>query len=711
MVSMLKNKYLFFYAFSIIFYFFQPKLLFSYSQNIDTITLATGSEKGVYYALGQGIAEVAKNSGLRINVISSQGSEENLYWLSKDKAQLCIAQSDTVYNAYNGLGGFKEKITNLQTIASLYTEAVHILVRNPLYIRKIEDFKGKRISIGPKGSGTESNALAILEAAGITSNEIQLLHLSFEDSITAINENRVDIVFFTSGHPSDVVKIIMQNKSAHFFELNPEILQRLIDTYPFFVITIIPPGIYPNQDEEVTTVGVAALLVSRNDLDSHLIYIITKLIFSNTSLIANYHRKALDISLKSAFEGVTIPIGDGAKQFYSEQGIYRKELYRKIMMNYAFPALLILVLVIAVINLKKIKFFFKTREIARVFVILILIWILGSIILFYSEHKINENYSRLYLAFWSALINWINFGSKEPFTYTGRVAAIAMLILGIGGITWFTGTIASIFVHKKLMGGKKMFEKLNNHYVIINWNDKAPGIIEQLLSPDIEKKPIVVITEQKESPIPLEYKYENVFHIGSSISESLLRKTNVHRAHSIIILADDLNSPDTADSKTILIILAVRKICDLEKGYVPIVAEILKPQKVELAEYAGVFGDGNVEIVSSEHFTQNLLAQVAVTPGLAKIYNDLLTFSKGTNEIYGCKIPPKFIGKTVNDLFKYIIALKDRNINIIPIAISSKGKIYINPSNSEVNFIEDGDTLFAICDTEADLRKLENFYI
>lgn len=679
----------------------------AYSETRDILTLAAGSEKGIYYVLGQNIAEVAKKSGLRINVLSSQGSQENLYWLSEDKAQLCIAQSNTVYNAYNGFGRFKEKITNLRAIASLYTEAVHILVRNPLYIRKIEDFKGKRISIGPEGSGTESTALAMLEAAGITSNEIQLLHLSFEDSIKAINENKVDIVFFTSGYPSDVVKIIMQNKSAYFFEPNADILRRLIDTCPFFVVTTIPPGTYRNQNEEITTIGVAALLVSRNDLDNHLIYIITKLIFSDTSSIVNYHKKSLDITLNSAFKGVAIPVNDGAMQFYNEKGVYRKALYGKIIMNYILPALLILVLVIAIINFKKIKFFFKKREIARVLVILILIWALGSIILYYSEHKINENYSHLPLAFWSGLINWISFGSKEPFTYTGRITAIIMVIIGIGGITWLTGTIASIFIHKKLMGEGRMIEKLENHCVIINWNDKGYGIIKQLHSSDSERRSILVVTDKKKSPLSLEYENEDILHIGGTINEALLKKAKVHRAHSITILANGLDNPDTADAKTIFSILAIRKICEIEKERVPIIAEILEPQKVELAEYAGVLGD--VEVVSSKYVTQNLLAQVTATPGLTKIYNDLLSFGKNTNEIYSCKIPSKFIGKKVSEFFEWVIALKNKNIDIIPIAISRKKKIYINPSNSEVSFIENGDTLFAICDNEDVLKKIESF--
>ena len=148
-------------------------------------------------------------------------------------------------------------------------------------------------------------------------------------------------------------------------------------------------------------------------------------------------------------------------------------------------------------------------------------------------------------------------------------------------------------------------------------------------------------------------------------------------------------------------------ICAEEKSkQVHIVAEILNPQKVKLADFAGVLGDGSVEIVSSQYMEQNLLAQVAVTPGVAEVYRDLLTFEKETSEIYGMKIPSKFTGKSFKEVLKFVLELRDKNINMIPIAISRRGKVYVNPSDSHVNAIEDGDTLFVICDSEDDLKKV-----
>lgn len=695
----------------------------SYAGNKETLTLATGSEKGVYYAIGQGITEAGKRSHIEITTLPSQGSAENLRWLSLGKAQLCLAQSDTAYDAYHGLGRFNERITNIQTIASLYTEAVHILIRNPLYIKKIEDFKGKRVSIGPEGSGTESNALAILEAAGITPNEVQLLHLNFEDSIGAINNGKVDIVFFTSGYPLDAVKVLTQDNNAYLFEPHPDILQRLIDIYPFFVVATIPAGTYAHQNEEITTVGVTTLLLGRGDLDNQLIYTLVKSIFSNTATIANYHKKGLDIGLDSAFKGVSIPIHAGANQFFNEEGLRKYDLYRKITTNYILPIALISLFTFVAIKFRTIKLFLRKREFARIIIFLLSIWISGSIILYYSEHKINENYSSILLAFWSGLINWINFGSKEPYTFIGRTTTTVMMTLGVGGIAWLTGQIASFFVHQRLTGGKRMINKLEDHYVMINWNNKSCGIIDQLRSSDFEKKrPILVVTDLKESPIPLKYEgEEDIYHISSDIiDESLLIKAKAHRARSVILLAKrheykDANSTsenhltnDVADAMSVLIILAIRKIC-AEQGakQVHIVAEILNPQKVKLADYAGMWGNGSVEVVSSQYLDQNLLAQVAVTPGLTEIYKDLLTFEKGTSEIYGMKIPSQLIGKSFKEISKFLLDLRDKSINVIPIAIAHRGKVYVNPSDSNINSTEDGDTLFVICDSQDDLKKIK----
>jgi len=254
------------------------------------------------------------------------------------------------------------------------------------------------------------------------------------------------------------------------------------------------------------------------------------------------------------------------------------------------------------------------------------------------------------------------------------------------------------------MGGQRMIQKLHEHFVIINWNEKGYGIIKQLRNPELKQRDILIVTSTQESAPSFPPEYDRIHCLNDiSISEILLKKANVHLAYSVIILADSGNETG-ADASSVIIILAIRRICE-EKGakQVPIVVEILDPSKVDLANYAGFLGNGYVEIVSSKHLGQGLLSQAAVNPGITSIYEDLLTFGHGTQEIYGIKIPPGLVGKTHLALCQNLLDLSSQGIHIIPIAISRQGQTFISPLSHHVDLLEENDILFAICDSQKEL--------
>ncbi|MBN1364739.1 MAG: TAXI family TRAP transporter solute-binding subunit [Syntrophaceae bacterium] len=676
------------------------------SDALPVLRLATGNKSGVYYPLGIAIAEVAKEANLSIEVLQSGGSIENLHWLSQGNAELCFAQSDAVYYAFHGAGRFAGKKSNIRAIASFYTEPVQIVIRKSLQLKDISEFKGKRISVGPAGGGSEANALAILEASGITINEIHLLNLNYDDTLKALNENKVDICFITSGIPSDVIKDILKNGAAHLFEIKPDLLARLIEIDPFFIITSIPAGTYAQQYENITTVGVSAQLVARADLPHDAAYKLIQTIFIRADVITVKFPQIGNINIRHVFKGIAIPVAEGALTFYQEKGLYRAELYKQLL-NYVLALFSLLAILLAIKYRKIISYHFNKNEIARVFLVLLAIWVFGSIILYLSEHKINDNYARLVLSFWSSLINWISFGQKEPFTLIGRTTSVIMTILGIGGIAWLTGELASLFVNKKLFGREKKMDTIRNHYLIINWNEKGPGIVEQLHNADEgEKRPIIILVDAKEK---IEDQPPNVFIVqGNPSNEASLKNANVEKAYSVIVLASS-SQGEVSDAQSVLTILAIRKIC-LENSIpqIPIVAEIIDPQKVQLVSFASTKGNGYIEIVSSKNIEKNLLAHAAVNPGLIKLFDNLLTFDEKESEIHNYKIPRNFIGKKFSQLVGATLQLRDKGTNVIPVAVYRNGKMYVNPSADQVDILEEGDILFAICDKKEDLQALNN---
>ena len=138
------------------------------------MTMGTGGTTGTYYAFGGVIANVlnAKDIGVNINVQSTGASKANIYLVNDGEADLAIVQNDVMDYAYNGTDLFAEEgaATEFATVAGLYAEVCQVVSTGD--IKSIADLKGKRVSVGDAGSGVEFNARQILEAYGISFDDI-----------------------------------------------------------------------------------------------------------------------------------------------------------------------------------------------------------------------------------------------------------------------------------------------------------------------------------------------------------------------------------------------------------------------------------------------------------------------------------------------------------------------------------------------------------
>jgi len=149
------------------------------------LSIATGGTSGTYYPLGGDLANLFNTVIPDVNASAQAtgGSADNLRLIDGEEAELGTVQNDVSYFAYTGTDSFEgEQITSFSVISSLYAEYVQIVVRADSDIQTIADFKGKSISIGAAGSGVYTNALHVLEAAGLTLDDIDAQYLSFSES-------------------------------------------------------------------------------------------------------------------------------------------------------------------------------------------------------------------------------------------------------------------------------------------------------------------------------------------------------------------------------------------------------------------------------------------------------------------------------------------------------------------------------------------------
>ena len=169
------------------------------------------------------------------------------------------------------------------------------------------------MAVGAAGSGAEANARQILEAYGITYNDIDEQFLSFAEGAYALKDNTVDAAFVTAGYPTASVQDVASQNRIRILPVGEDQIKILSEKYPFYTKTVIPAGVYQGFDEDVTTVSVMAILVANDKIDAALGEKLTKAIFDNLDKIAAAHSAGKSISKATALEGMDfIKMNEGA---------------------------------------------------------------------------------------------------------------------------------------------------------------------------------------------------------------------------------------------------------------------------------------------------------------------------------------------------------------------------------------------------------------
>ena len=285
--------------------------------------MATGSETGTYYAFGIAFTQVLKDkAGVEIGVQSTGASKANIQLIDEGEVDLAIVQNDVMDYAYNGTNTFAADgaITSFAAICTMYPETIQIVAKPG--IKSIADLKGKTVSVGDVGSGTEFNAAQIFEAYGMTFDDIQKQNLGFTDSADKFKDGQLDAFFCTAGAPTVAITELATSTEFTILSLDADKLAWLQENYGYYTQYDMPAGtVYENVKEDVTTVAVMATLICDADLDEQTVYDITKGIYENLGDITTAHAKGAELVLEKATDGISTPMHPGAVKYFTEKGV------------------------------------------------------------------------------------------------------------------------------------------------------------------------------------------------------------------------------------------------------------------------------------------------------------------------------------------------------------------------------------------------------
>ncbi len=292
------------------------------------ISIATGGTGGAYFPIGAGLADIInkKLSGYNASAEVTSASKVNCINVNDGKSDLAFVLGDTLSYAYRGekLGGFPKPLTNLRVIANIYHNTIQIVARKDSGITKLTDLRGKKVSVGAPGSGTEINARQIFVAARMSYHDFARTdYLSFAESADQMKNRAIDATLISSGLPNPGILDIATSVDITLVPIEGELLKTLDKETPFFVATTIPKGTYKGQDHDVSSVGIPNFLIVRADLDDQTVYEITKAMFENLDRLVQAHAAAKGIKLQNAAKGLPVPLHPGAAKYYREKGLIK----------------------------------------------------------------------------------------------------------------------------------------------------------------------------------------------------------------------------------------------------------------------------------------------------------------------------------------------------------------------------------------------------
>jgi hypothetical protein len=288
-----------------------------------SLIIATGGTAGTYYPLGGGIANLIQDKvGTNSTAQVTGAAVENMRLIQDKEVDLAITQGDIADYASKGTEMFQDNaVDNLQAIGALYQETIQIVVSEKSGITSVSELKGKKVSVGAPGSGTEVNARQILEAYGLAFEDLNLERLSFGDSAKKMQDGGLDAAFVTAGAPTAAINELAATTGVSLLAIEDDMVKSITDKYKYYSLQVIPAGTYPKQDVEVKTVAVMAIMSVRAELDEQLVYDIAKTLYENTEPLIAINAKANEIQTDKALEGISIPLHPGAEKYLKEQGI------------------------------------------------------------------------------------------------------------------------------------------------------------------------------------------------------------------------------------------------------------------------------------------------------------------------------------------------------------------------------------------------------
>jgi len=281
------------------------------------ITIATGSKDGNYYKTALKYKKLLAQDKVKVNILTSEGSIENIKLLKEKKADIAFIQNGTISD---------KNISNIKALASIYYEPLWVFYKNDGFsVDYLIQFFSKKIAIGKDGSGTKDLAQKILNDNGINDQNTNFVDLSTSQAKEALQKGDIDVMFMVSSHNSKIVKELLADPKINLFSFKRA--RAYGRKYTFLEALNLYEGtidLYKNlPDENINLLSTTANLVARDGFSDELKRIFLK-------KVIEVHNKKDLFAKPGEFpntNNMKIPLDDEAKKYFKNGDTFLEKIF------------------------------------------------------------------------------------------------------------------------------------------------------------------------------------------------------------------------------------------------------------------------------------------------------------------------------------------------------------------------------------------------
>jgi uncharacterized protein len=286
------------------------------------VSLATGNSTGVYFSLGNAYAEqisAATEGKVKATAAETGASVQNIQQLVGGSYQVAFSLADTAADAVEGKAGFDGEKQPIQAISRIYNNYTQVIARKDSGITSVADMRGKRVSTGSPGSGTEVIANRLLESAGLNpASDVAAQRLDLTKTVDGMKDGSIDALFWSGGLPTPGITDLLTSarNDVVFVDISSQ-LPTMSEISPAYEEGVIPAATY-QLPGDVKTIVVPNLLLVRDDVDANLACVLTKTLFDKKPQLEQVVSAAKGISLETARDTDPVPLNRGAEHALDE---------------------------------------------------------------------------------------------------------------------------------------------------------------------------------------------------------------------------------------------------------------------------------------------------------------------------------------------------------------------------------------------------------